>query len=150
MGKIELRFIEEGTPEYAEEHELRYRILREPLSMGRHEVVGPREAECLHLVAIDEGQVVGCVLFLPNDATQGRLLQMAVDSNRQGEGIGRQLVRTLEETLVQKGFTRIYLHGRGYALHFYKKLGYTIYGEPFEEVGISHRLMERRIGPDPS
>jgi predicted GNAT family N-acyltransferase len=37
------------------------------------------------------------------------------------------------------------LHARATAVPFYLRLGYTVVGEPFEEVGIPHRGMEKAL-----
>ena len=39
----------------------------------------------------------------------------------------------------------IILHARHYAIGFYQKLGYSICSEPFEEVGIEHRVMQKEL-----
>ena len=140
---MDLRFITAQDSEYAGEVELRYRVLREPLGMTREQVFFPFEKESWHLVALDDGAVVGCVLFLPKGEKRGRLFQMAVAQALQGRGIGRLLVRRLEQRARKKGFDEIFLHARDRAVGFYERLGYRITGEPFEEIGIMHRMMTK-------
>lgn len=142
---MELVFIGLDDQRYAGECDLRYRVLREPLGYGRGDVAFPFEAESLHLVAVRDGDVVGCVLFKPNGTEEGRLFQMAVDPALQGHGVGRKLVLHLEERLAAEGFRRIVLHSRGHAIGFYERLGYTCFGAPYEEVGIPHRNMDKTL-----
>jgi predicted N-acetyltransferase YhbS len=142
---VDLRFIDPADPLYDAELELRYRVLREPLGYPRDAVRFPFEDESLHLIAIDEGRVVGCVLFHPDGEAAGRLFQMAVDPARQGTGIGRRLVIHLEAELHRRGVRRVTLHARAHAIPFYEKLGYDSVGEPYLEVGIPHRSMTRVI-----
>lgn len=142
---MELRFIAPGDALYAAELDLRFRVLREPLGHSRDSVAFPFEAESLHLVALDADDVVGCVLFHPETARDGRLFQMAVTPSRQGSGLGRELVRGLEAELVRRGFDEVHLHARAAVVPFYEKLGYAVYGEPFTEVGVPHRHMRRRL-----
>jgi predicted GNAT family N-acyltransferase len=144
---LELVFITPDHPRYEDELELRFRVLREPLGHPRSAVAFPFERESLHLIAFDEGAVVGCVLFHPESAGDGRLFQMAVRGERQKGGLGRQLVRALEEELVRRGFREVHLHARAQVVPFYERLGYEVFGEPFEEVGIPHRHMRRFIAP---
>ena len=143
---MELRFIAPDDPRYPDELELRFRVLREPLGHPREAVTFPFEAGSLHLVAIDAGAVIGCVLFHPESAHEGRLFQMAVTPARQGSGLGRELVRGLEAELLRRGFREVHLHARSPVVPFYEKLGYAVYGQPFTEVGIPHCHMRRRIG----
>ena len=131
---------------YAGELELRYRVLREPLGMGRDTVRFRFEDDTLHLVALDRaGGVVGCVLFHAESATGGRLLQMAVTPSLQGHGVGAALVRALEAALRKRGVHHVHLHARDEAIGFYERLGYAICGAPFVEVGIGHHPMDRDL-----
>ncbi len=105
----------------------------------------PFEADSLHLLALDAGAVVGCVLFHPEGPATGRLFQMAVEPARQGQQLGRQLVQALEAEVAQRGFRTVTLHARDTAVGFYARLGYHVVGEPFVEVGIAHRHMRRNL-----
>jgi ribosomal protein S18 acetylase RimI-like enzyme len=140
-----LRFIGLDAPEYAQELDLRWRILRKPLGLQRDAVQFPFEAESLHLVAIEASRVVGCVLFHPDGPGTGRLFQMAVEPDRQGTGLGTRLVRALEEELVRRGFREVTLHARDTAVGFYARLGYAPIGPPYVEVGIPHQNMRRSL-----
>jgi len=146
MSEAVLRFVGLDAPEYAEELDLRWRVLREPLGFAPDAVAFPFEAESLHLVALDGGRVVGCVLFHPEGTESGRLFQMAVEPDRQGTGLGTLLVRTLEEDLVRRGFREVTLHARDTAVGFYARLGYAPVGPPYVEVGIPHQNMRRPLG----
>lgn len=144
-GGVELTFIDATHPLYAQELELRYQVLRAPLGFDRASVKFPFDAQSLHLVALEQGQVAGCVLFHPEGVHTGRLFQMAVAPSRQKTGLGARLVRTLEGELVRRGFQEVTLHARAQVAGFYEKLGYAVYGEPFVEVGIAHVHMRRRL-----
>jgi ribosomal protein S18 acetylase RimI-like enzyme len=138
---MELRFIDPRVdPRYAAEQDLRYRVLRAPLGMGRHEVGFAHEEDALHLVAEEAGHVVGCVLF---DLSSGRLRAMAVDEALQRSGLGKKLVQRLEEELERRGIRAVMLHAREGAVGFYERLGYAVRGEPFTEVGLLHRVMTK-------
>lgn len=145
MSEPSLRFIDPTHPLYEQELELRFRVLREPLGHPREAVRFPFEDQSLHLVAERDGQVQGCVLFNPESEQDGRLFQMAVRTELQGTGLGRRLVRHLEEELVQRGFAEVHLHAREHVVPFYERLGYVTFGERFTEVGIPHRHMRRRL-----
>ena len=144
-GRVRLVFIDTGHALYAQELELRYQVLRAPLGFDRSSVKFPFDAASLHLVAVEEPRVVGCVLFHPESAHTGRLFQMAVEPSRQKTGLGAGLVRALETELVGRGFQEITLHARTHVAGFYEKLGYQRYGEPFVEVSIPHCYMRRRL-----
>lgn len=147
MGAETLRFVGLDAPEYAQELDLRWRVLRKPLGFAPDAVAFPFEVESLHLVALDAGRVVGCVLFHPEGTETGRLFQMAVEPDRQGTGLGTRLVRTLEVELGRRGFREVTLHARDTAVGFYARLGYAPVGPPHVEVGVPHQNMRRTLDP---
>ena len=142
---MDLLLITPKHPLYTSELELRYRILREPIGHTRADVRFAFEDESLHLVAVAEQTVLGCVLFHPDNAGGGRLFQMAVHAAMQGQGLGTLLVRRLEAELSARGIERVALHARSTAVAFYERLGYRCVGEPFIEVGLDHRIMEKTL-----
>jgi len=147
MSRETFRFIGLDAPEDAQELDLRWRVLRKPLGFAPEAVAFPFEAESLHLVALDAGRVVGCVLFHPEGTETGRLFQMAVEPDRQGTGLGTTLVRALEAELARRGFREVILHARDSAVGFYARLGYAPVGPPYVEVGVPHQNMRRSLGP---
>jgi ribosomal protein S18 acetylase RimI-like enzyme len=139
--RIEVALLDPRSgPLYASELDLRHRVLRAPLGFGRHEVTFDGEEDALHTVAIEGGVVVGCVLF---DFVSGRLRAMAVDVPLQRMGLGGRLVRRLEEEVGMRGIRTVVLHARAEVVGFYERLGYSVRGEPFTEVGILHRAMAK-------
>lgn len=122
---------------------LRQRILRTPLGLDIRNDNLDAEKEQVIFVYLENNKVLGCVLLQPYDGQIFKLRQMAVDAQRQREGIGAALVRAAEEYAASAGRPNIVLHARETALHFYERLGYEVIGAPFIEVGIPHRKMEK-------
>lgn len=134
-------------PRYRAERKLRHAVLRAPLGHPAGSERMDFEPHALHLVARDGDAVVGCVMFNPDGHGGGRLCQMAVHPDRQGQGLGGKLVRHLEARLRADGIERVVLHARREAAAFYARLGYAVVGEPYEEVGIAHVDMARSLVP---
>jgi predicted GNAT family N-acyltransferase len=61
-----------------------------------------------------------------------------------GSGSGRALLEGVERLL---GAVEITLHARLTVRSFYEKCGYTAEGGVFEEIGIPHIRMTRRMKP---
>jgi predicted GNAT family N-acyltransferase len=139
---VSLEFISPAHALYASELELRYRVLRAPLGMSRDTVRSPLEDDSLHLVAVNAGSVVGCVLFHP---LSGKLYAMAVADEQQGKGLGAALVRRLETEACSRRIFQIHLNARATAVPFYRRLGYHTVGEGFLEVGIPHVRMTKSM-----
>ena len=71
--------------------------------------------------------------------------QVAVLPDLQGQGVGKALVQYSEALARRLGFTRMVLHARETAVPFYEKLGYSRFGERFQEVTIPHWAMDKGL-----
>ncbi len=146
-------------PLYEASCELRDRVLLKPIgySMDKFKTDYPAvDTASDHFVAVMDhptGQggkrVVGVVVLVPPSGLKnavpgmGKLMQMAVEPQLQGSGIGRQLVARLEaHAYGTLGYDRLFCHARVEAADFYSRLGWTIEGELFQEAGIDHYRME--------
>ncbi len=142
---LELHFIDPKHPLYGQERSLRYEVLRKPLGMEPGSELFAFEHESSHLVAVNAGAVVGCVLFHRDGEGGGRLFQMAIRRSMRRSGLGSRLVRALELCLATEGIIRVLLHARESVAVFYERLGYARVGEPYDELGIPHVIMERTL-----
>jgi len=158
---IRIERIDPNHPLYAQECELRERVLLGPIGydMDRYRAEFPDyEENSIHFVAVidlptgepgDDRRVVGCVLLRPDDPKpgSGKLAQMAVDQQRQREGIGRRLIAELEScAFLPKendglGLGELYCHARMPAVSFYERCGWAISGDTFQEAGIDHQTL---------
>jgi predicted GNAT family N-acyltransferase len=139
---IHIKRIELQDPLYQKERLLRNKILLRPIGIpdfGWEK----NDARSWHFVALDENELIGCVVLVPLDEQneKAQLIQMAVDDSRQGQGIGRLLVEELIKFSKKLGFSEIEIHSRSDITSFYTHLGFEIYGDEFEEVSVKHRHM---------
>jgi len=138
-------------PLYENECRLRERVLLEPIGMTMDKLgaLYPGfEERFEHFVAVTKTpggeRVVGCALLLPETDRPGfgKLMQMAVDHQRQGEGIGQRLVIEVESRAFgELALDGLFCYSQTSALGFYQKLGWQPEGDEFEEAGIPHRVM---------
>jgi predicted GNAT family N-acyltransferase len=106
-----------------------------------------RDATAVHALSRDSaGRVVatGRLLVGEGTATIGR---MAADAAVRGRGHGRAVLDELHRQAALRGVTEIALHAQLTARGFYERAGYTAVGEVYEEAGIAHVTMTRRL-PD--
>ncbi|MBZ4187289.1 GNAT family N-acetyltransferase [Niabella sp. 3A5MI-3] len=94
-----------------------------------------------HFVAVENDNVVGCVILVPLNNGQAQLKQMAVETTYQSKGIGRLLVGALLAFAKEQRLKEIVCHAQDTAIPFYIKNGFEIYDEPFVEVGVPHHHM---------
>lgn len=136
--------VEFGTPEYDETVRLRYDVLREPLGLVFSPDDLAKEYADWHLAAYTAHfQLLGCLVLTPQSEGRLKMRQVAVAPLAQRRGVGQRLVAASEALARTEGFARIVLHARDTAIPFYEQLGYHCVGEPFTEVGILHRAMEK-------
>jgi predicted GNAT family N-acyltransferase len=142
---LTVRVVDHGSEDYEACVELRREILRRPLGLDFSLEQLQGEDTDTHVAAFDGEELVGCLVLTPQEQDL-KMRQVAVAVNRQGTGVGRNLVKASEEIAAEQGFARITLHARDTAIPFYERLGYQVEGEPFVEVGIPHRAMSKSIG----
>ena len=135
-----------GTPDYDESVALRYAVLRKPLGLEFTPEQLSAEWSDTHLAAFDaSGRMQGILLLTPVSEQEIKMRQVAIAPEQQGKGLGTALVLESEALAKSWNAEKISLHARETAVPFYLRLGYSIVGEPFEEVGIPHSKMEKRM-----
>lgn len=94
-----------------------------------------------HVVAVSQGDVVGVlrILFLPEHVKIGRV---AVARIARGKGIATAMMRFAMDFARARGETRFYLTAQIDKLALYEKLGFTAFGEEFEDGGMPHLAMK--------
>lgn len=140
-----LRQIDHGSKEYFQMVQLRSQILREPLGLRFSQEELEKEKDDILIVAFEDDEVLGCCVISILDRTTFRLRQMAVLPNYQRKGIGASILNYVENIARDKGCIKIMMHSRLTAIGFYKRMGYQVVGDIFEEVGLPHRYMEKTI-----
>ncbi len=68
----------------------------------------------------------------------GRIGRMAVDRSVRGAQWGRQVLDALVAASRDRGDNAVHLHAQRSAEGFYRRAGFVVYGEPWEEAGIAH------------
>lgn len=131
--------IDFGSSRYAELVELRYKILLEPLGLKFLDSFRPEEANYLHIGCVEQldDKLVGGLILAPIDNEKIRLMQVAVDTIYQGEGVGKELIKYAEKRAKEAGYSQIVMHAMLSVVGFYEKMGYTVEGNVFDEQGIT-------------
>jgi N-acetylglutamate synthase-like GNAT family acetyltransferase len=148
---LEIRSITRDDPLYRQEVVLRESVLLGPigLDLPKFAALFPGVEERFeHFVAVFDHpagpRVIGCALLLADHPRPGvgKLMQMAVDPQRQGEGVGTRLVVAVERRAFgELGLAALYCHARDTAYGFYSSLGWEFDSETFDEAGVPHRRM---------
>ncbi len=77
--------------------------------------------------------------------TWGRVGRMAVLQSHRRSKVGTKLLAALEAEAKRRDYSGIILHAQLTALEFYRSLGYEPNGAVFEEAGIPHVEMKKKL-----
>ncbi len=126
---------------------LRLKILRAGMPGLSARFDGDENPTTIHLAALVEGAVAGCVTFLDSTyegAPAWQLRGMAVDASCQGTGLGRILLEEGKRILETVSPRRTWwCNAREAAAGFYEKLGWKKVSDRFEipTVGPHYRMV---------
>ncbi len=92
------------------------------------------------------GQPLATARLAQEGSDMSRLARVAVSRTMRSTGFGRVVVQALMQLAADRGDTRIVLRSQCSAEDFYTHLGFMPTGDPFDEAGVPHIDMARRIG----
>ena len=111
--------------------------------------------EADHFVAYDDNEAVGAGRLVveppgfegadPGLGPVGHLGRLAVRPQTRGTALGASLVRAIEAHAASRGLAMVVLAAQTHATAFYERLGYSGYGEVFDDAGLPHRWMRRAL-----
>lgn len=100
------------------------------------------DARSLHAIARDmSGAALGTGRLLPD----GHIGRMAVLASARGLGVGTALLRALMDAARDRGMTSVELSAQTHAVPFYRREGFSEFGDEYMEAGIPHLNMRRRL-----
>lgn len=140
-----IKVIEHGTAQYQEMVALRMEILRTPLGLTFSPDELEKEKKDLLIGAYEEDKLLACCILTPLSKSSYKLRQMAVHQKMQKLGIGAAMLHFAENLARDAGFTNIIINARTTAIGFYEKMGYSIHGHAFTEVGLPHVEMRKKL-----
>ncbi|MCL2499729.1 MAG: GNAT family N-acetyltransferase [Defluviitaleaceae bacterium] len=131
-------FGEEGLEDV---YALRSRVFIEEQNISPEDEYEGDDGACIHVVAYENDVPVatGRVKITRDDYVIGRVATLP---EHRGKGLGTGIMQALIKACCIMGGERQILHAQLTAQAFYEKLGFTPYGEVFEEAGIPHICME--------
>ncbi len=114
--------------------ELRWRVLRTPWGQVRGSERDEFEMQACHRMIRDaQGQVLAVGRIHQHDTDTAQIRYMAIAPRNEGRGLGRRMLRSLEDWARNEGYAQIELNARVSASGFYRRNGY-------EEIGAAPTL----------
>src|SRR5690606_11638291 len=104
------------------------------------------DATARHVVLYNQlGLPVATGRLLQESPGVGRIGRMAVDRTLRGAGWGRQLLDALVEAARARGDGRLHLQALHSAEGFYRRAGFEVVSESYEDAGVAHVRMARSL-----
>jgi predicted GNAT family N-acyltransferase len=103
------------------------------------------DARAFHALATVGKDAIGCGRMLDHGDGEVKIGRMAVLPEFRGTGVGRDILRFLMYSARARGLHKAVLHAQLTAEGFYLKEGFTPIGDVFDEAGIAHRKMVKRL-----
>jgi predicted GNAT family N-acyltransferase len=95
-----------------------------------------------HALAYDaDGRAIGTGRLLPD----GHIGRMAVLREARGQGVGSAILAALIDRAGARAMKRIELSAQTHAVPFYRRHGFSAFGEEYMEAGIPHLAMARDL-----
>ena len=99
----------------------------------------------VHFLLRDEVQTPLATARLLDKHGLAKIGRVAVLKEARGRGLGLGLMQFVLEEARRRGFTEAVLDSQTYAIPFYERLGFTAEGDEFDDAGIPHFLMQRKL-----
>lgn len=105
------------------------------------------ENECIHFLVLHEGKAAGAGRWRRGSAGEAKIERVAVLDEYRGHGIGKKLMRHIMEDIQSApDIKKIKLGSQDHAIPFYEALGFSVYGEGYDDGGgIPHHDMVKKI-----
>jgi|TARA_B100001113_G_scaffold49396_1_gene35762 predicted GNAT family N-acyltransferase len=132
--------------EFKEYDLFRWEILRKPIGKDITTLKDKYEESAFHLIGVINKKIIACGRLHFNNRDEAQIRYMAVSENLQGTGIGKQILRLLEENARENNAKKIVLNARDHAIGFYETSGYKttkIYNG--SDTGIPHTSMRKNL-----
>jgi N-acetylglutamate synthase-like GNAT family acetyltransferase len=125
---------------------LRYEVLRKPWNQTIDSAGDDLDDSSINTFIEENGKAIACGRLQENENKIGQIRFMAVSSFYQGKGLGKLIVKALENEAKKLDMVKIQLQARENAIGFYRGLNYEVIEKSFllwDE--IQHYLMEKNL-----
>ena len=110
-----------------------------------HEEMDAHDASSTHFLALLDGEPVGTARLRTLSDGTPKAERVAVRAAHRKNGIGRALMTALEDAARKSGHPHLVLNAQVPVIAFYERLGYRAEGPVFDEAGIPHRAMRKKL-----
>lgn len=142
--KPTFKTIEHGSAEWTLAVKLREEILRKPLGDYFREEELEEEKNHFQIVGYVNNELIATAVLVPEGLNM-KMQRVVVTDNLRNFNIGSLMMAYCEGFARDKNVKVMYCHARDTAVNFYLKNGYKGEGDYFDEDGIPHWKMTKRV-----
>jgi predicted GNAT family N-acyltransferase len=149
MDAVEARLRWAATPEEVRDAlRVREHVFCREQGVPRELEIDGRDGTALHLLAVEAeaDRVIGTLRLLLGEGV-AKVGRVAVEREWRRRGIASRMLDLALVRARERGFEQARLASQLDATGLYERAGFAVESEPFEEAGIAHVWMGRRLEP---
>jgi predicted GNAT family N-acyltransferase len=139
--------IKHNTPEWRDAVRLRESILREPLGSKFSKAELEEEKNHIQIAGYLDKELVATAVLVP-EGEKMKMQRVAVLETLRNKKIGSSMMAFCEALAQAQGIKIMYCHARDTAVKFYLQNDYVKEGAYFDEDGIPHLKMIKKLDKD--
>ena len=135
-----------GDKQFEEYDLFRWKVLRKPIGKTIETLKDKFDKDSFHIIGLYNKVIVASGRVHFNNDDEAQIRYMAVDNAFRAQGIGKEVLKILEEYIKKNNAKKIILNARNDVIEFYKKSNYLAVEEYLgSDTGIPHTKMEKKI-----
>ena len=142
--KTTFKEIAHNSSEWRNAVKLREKILREPLGSFFTDQELEEEKYHFQIAGFIDDTIIATAVLVPEGEVM-KMQRVVVTENLRGLNIGSEMMTFCEKFALDRNSKLIYCHARDSAVNFYIKNGYEGIGDYFDEDGIPHLKMIKKL-----
>ncbi len=144
MKDVIIRVADWGK-EFAAIQAIRKSVFQEEQGVDRDLDFDGEDETSEQLIASLDKEYVGTARIRYCDETTAKIERLAVLPIARGCGVGKKIMEKALEVIDSKNIPEVVIHAQEYVKGLHQKLGFQQEGEVFEEAGIRHVKMRKKL-----
>jgi len=141
-----LSIIEAVSPiEKSECFEIRHQVFIKEQGISPALEFDEFDSKSIHYLATLDNVPAACARVYAETSSKIKIGRFAVIITYRKQGIGAALLGKILEDARNSGYREAYLGAQLSAVEFYRRLGFKEFSHEFEDAGIPHRSMKRKL-----
>ncbi|WP_119327024.1 GNAT family N-acetyltransferase [Companilactobacillus musae] len=127
---------------YQDSINIRKAVFIDEQNVPKNLEIDDNEANCTYFNLYVDNQPVATARFFPTEDNGIHVQRVAVLKNFRHQNLGSNLLKNIIKFAQKNNYKYVILGAQDHAQLFYKKLGFHVVGNQYQEVGILHHDMK--------